>query len=134
MLFRSQEAERIYKKNKKAVSFTINYNKPFENKVELAKTFITSGNLLNLDTWEKLGGFDEKLFINEVDTIFAFLLRKKGYKIFEFYNVKMNHNIFDKYFKLTIFGKKYNFRQDEDRKSTRLNSSHTDISRMPSSA
>ena len=31
----------------------------------------------------------------------------------------------------TAFGKKYRLR---DRKSTRLNSSHTDISRMPSSA
>jgi rhamnosyltransferase len=40
-----------------------------ENKAKVSEvlSLITSGSLLNLALWQQLGGFDEKLFIDEVD-------------------------------------------------------------------
>jgi len=54
---------------------------------------ITSGSLLNLKLMPGIGGFDEKLFIDEVD--FEYCLRSvvKGFKIIEFTNIFLTHNL-----------------------------------------
>ena len=46
----------------------------------------------------------------------------------------LRDNGFDAYYALATFENPKSRRTTKDRKSTRLNSSHTDISRMPSSA
>ena len=38
---------------------------------------MTSGNLLNLSVWEKVGKFDENLFIDEVDSEMCYRMKKK---------------------------------------------------------
>lgn len=42
---------------------------------------ITSGNLLNIELCEKIGKFDEKLFIDGVDRDYCFRILKNNYKI-----------------------------------------------------
>jgi rhamnosyltransferase len=54
---------------------------------------MTSGNLLNLKVYYEVGPFLEKLFIDEVDHEYCLRARKKGFKIIEFSNVLLNHNL-----------------------------------------
>lgn len=42
---------------------------------------MTSGNLLNLSAWKKVGKFDENLFIDEVDNEMCYRMIEKGYQI-----------------------------------------------------
>ena len=53
--------------------------------------FITSGSILNVNIASKLGGFDENLFIDEVDNEFCLRLIAKGYSTLKFGNISMNH-------------------------------------------
>lgn len=54
---------------------------------------ITSGNILKLAIWKLLEGFNESLFIDEVDHEFCYRLRERGYKIIEIYTCSMSHNM-----------------------------------------
>lgn len=54
---------------------------------------ITSGTWINLDAWQKIGGFDERLFIDEVDTDFSCKLYLAGYRLIGFDNVMMQHKL-----------------------------------------
>ena len=49
---------------------------------------ITSGNLVQVNAWQKVGGFSEKLFIDEVDTDFCLRLQKMNFNIL---STKENH-------------------------------------------
>ena len=44
---------------------------------------ITSAALLNINAWKKVGGFDERLFIDEVDYDICLSMREKGYFIYQ---------------------------------------------------
>lgn len=74
----------------------------FTNKSELiidkyafseVKGFITSGSLMNLNVWKESGGFDEKLFIDEVDYEYGYRVQKMNYKIVRFTNIYFNHEL-----------------------------------------
>lgn len=54
---------------------------------------ITSGSLVNLNLTSLIGEFDEKLFIDEVDTEYCFRAIKHGFKIVKFENVFLNHSL-----------------------------------------
>lgn len=69
-------------------------------------TLITSGCLMNLSAYKKVGGFKESLFIDSVDIEFCFNLRKNGYKIFQNNGVLLSHNIGNSAFHVKLFGKK----------------------------
>ncbi|MEP6683082.1 MAG: glycosyltransferase family 2 protein [Parafilimonas sp.] len=58
-----------------------------------AKFIITSGSVINLKLFQNVGGFDEKLFIDFVDTEYCFRSIQKGFKIIEFSNIYMNHSL-----------------------------------------
>lgn len=60
-----------------------------EEKVEV----MTSGNLLNLDLYKKIGGFKSWLFIDSVDIEYCLNLRKNGYKVIRLNNVVMKHTL-----------------------------------------
>lgn len=66
---------------------------------------MTSGNLLNLTIWDKLGGFDESLFIDMVDMDYYCKAMEKGYKVITLNNVYMQHELGDIIVK-KILGKK----------------------------
>ncbi len=54
---------------------------------------ITSGSIINLSLFNKTGGFDEALFIDEVDIDYCYNAIIKGYKLFKFKNIFLNHSL-----------------------------------------
>lgn len=52
-----------------------------DNKIKEVDRCITSGNLVRINAWEQINGFNERLFIDMVDVDFCFRLREKGKKI-----------------------------------------------------
>jgi len=70
-----------------------------------ANRVISSGNLIDLDAYSVIGGFDDKLFIDFVDHDYCFKSRKCGYKILVDYNVTLNHKLGD-IININFWGKK----------------------------
>ncbi len=69
-------------------------------KYELAKPdyfytdrVICSSNIIKLEKWSEINGFNESLFIDEVDFDFCYRLRIKGYSIVQINRIKFNHVI-----------------------------------------
>lgn len=54
---------------------------------------ITSGSLLNLSCVEKVGWFDEKLFIDEVDSEYCFRAIRKGFEVILFEQILLSHHL-----------------------------------------
>jgi len=54
---------------------------------------ITSGNLLRLTAWKKVGGFREDYFIDQVDHEFCYKLRHNGYKVVLNRDVAFHHEV-----------------------------------------
>lgn len=57
------------------------------------KTCITSGAFSKLSAWKKIGGYDEKMFIDSVDFEYCYRMRKNGYGIIQVRDVKLLHEI-----------------------------------------
>lgn len=72
-------------------SSEINIGNTFE--AEEVLHVVTSGNLLNLEIWKTLGGFEEKLFIDEVDNDYCLKAVSGGYKIINFKNIFLVHEL-----------------------------------------
>lgn len=67
---------------------------------------MTSGNIINLEIFEKLKGFDNNLFIDSVDIDYCLKIYENGYLIKRVPNIILNHNLGDtKMYK--IFGKTF---------------------------
>jgi rhamnosyltransferase len=56
---------------------------------------ISSGMFLDLAVWKKLGGFDESLFIDLVDTESCLRLRKHGYQLIACAQAQLQHSLGD---------------------------------------
>jgi len=54
---------------------------------------VTSGNIINLKAWNDANGFEDKLFIDEVDHDYCLKLRKYKYKILTSKEILMGHVI-----------------------------------------
>ncbi len=109
-----KEAKRIHKKDNKSVSFSPNWNSSPIKKNEKVDSVITSGNLLKLDAWKKIGKFNEKLFIYLVDTFFGYSLKREGFMQYQIKNIKMKWNVFDDYKTKKILRKKIILRINEN--------------------
>ncbi len=71
---------------------------------------ITSGSWLNLNIYSRLPGFDEKLFIDEVDHDYCYQAILNGYRITRFDHIFLQHTIgFQKKIK-NILSKTYTYR------------------------
>lgn len=57
------------------------------------KLAITSGSVVNTTFANQLGGFDEKLFIDGVDSEFCYRSKKNGYKVIVFPEITMKHQV-----------------------------------------
>lgn len=68
--------------------------KPKE-KIDYPQDVMTSGNLLNLDIWKKIGGFNEDFFIDGIDIEYGLRLKKYGYKIMRLNDLEMEHDLGD---------------------------------------
>ena len=74
----------------------------FEEMLEV----MTSGNIINLNAYKKIGGFKDWLFIDCVDTDYCLNLNVHGYKVLRLNKVKMKHQL--GHLKVhTFLGKKY---------------------------
>ena len=60
---------------------------------------MTSGNILNLDIWQKIGGFKDWFFIDGIDIEYCMNLHKNGYKILRVNSVEIDHNLGDIFYK-----------------------------------
>jgi rhamnosyltransferase len=56
---------------------------------------IQSGALHNLNAYRAIDGYDDNIFIHQVDTDYCFQLRAKGYKIIRLNDAILNHNVSD---------------------------------------
>ena len=66
----------------------------YENKDILKKdTVMTSGNLLNLKIAQKVGDFEEKFFIDEVDHNYCCRIKKLGYEIIVLNKIILEHKL-----------------------------------------
>ena len=66
---------------------------------------MTSGNFINLNAYQKIGGFKDWMFIDAVDFDYCLNLRDHGYDIWRLPQVELKHNLGDVVFK--NFGKKH---------------------------
>ncbi|TWI95624.1 rhamnosyltransferase [Mucilaginibacter frigoritolerans] len=83
-----------------AASYTTEYDrwqKNFSTQFNEIHFAVTSGNIINLKAWKKVGGYEDKLFIDEVDHDYCLKLRKNGYKILISKEILMEHMIGEVY-------------------------------------
>ena len=60
---------------------------------------MTSGNILNLDIFQKIGGFKEFLFIDGVDIEYCLNLKKNGYKVMRINSIELQHDLGDIFYR-----------------------------------
>ena len=81
--------------------------KEVENKISYNEWVIQSGALHNLAAYLDVKGYNEKLFIDQVDIEYCIRLTQKGYKIVKLNHAILMHNTQDDHIKLLRFkGKK----------------------------
>ncbi|MDB4903548.1 MAG: putative glycosyltransferase [Mucilaginibacter sp.] len=79
-----------------AASYTNEYDqwqKVYSNNFNEIHFAVTSGNIINLEAWSFTKGFEDKLFIDEVDHDYCLKLRKHKYKILTSKKVFIGHMI-----------------------------------------
>lgn len=67
--------------------------KSSSNQVDNPLEVMTSGNLLNLKLYVKIGEFNEDYFIDDVDIEYGLRLNKLGYRIDRLNNCELKHNL-----------------------------------------
>ena len=77
-----------------------------DNETDDMIEMMTSGNIVNLDAYQKIGGWKDWMFIDCVDTDFCMNLHKHGYKVLRLNKVIMEHHLGDRTFP-KLFGKVY---------------------------
>ena len=65
------------------------------NETQYVERAITSGSVVDIRIAGTIGGFDENLFIDEVDNEFCYRAQLHGYKILCFPQIKMQHHLGD---------------------------------------
>lgn len=73
--------------------FDLNSKKIIDKETGLINKCITSGALTNVESWKSVNGFDEIMFIDNVDFDFCYRLQKKGYKIYRVEDAILKHEI-----------------------------------------
>jgi rhamnosyltransferase len=64
-----------------------------KEKIDYPLDEMTSGEILNLNIFKKIGEFREDFFIDGVDMEYNLRLKKNGYRIVRLNNVSINHNL-----------------------------------------
>jgi rhamnosyltransferase len=80
---------------------------PRKEKVREVERGITSGSIVPVSVAEEIGGFDEALFIDEVDYEYCYRAGDLGYKVVEFPGIFMYHSVGERTYH-SIFGFQYN--------------------------
>jgi len=77
----------------------------FSQDFSFVDTCITSGNLVSVDAWMKVKGFNNKLFIDMVDDDFCLRLRGTGYNIVRISEVGYLHELGNDIIKVRFLGR-----------------------------
>ena len=89
--------ENQYSTDSSVAMFSVHYEgqkkETVSNTVQVVERAITSGSIVNIDIAKKIGGFDENLFIDEVDNEFCYRAQLHGYKILYFPQIQMQHHL-----------------------------------------
>jgi len=85
--------DRLKNKKNLAIFSPIHNNKFINNSIEERDFVMTSANIVNIQRALDIGGYDENLFIDEVDHEFCFRLQKNSYKIVQDNSIAINHNL-----------------------------------------
>lgn len=94
-----------------------NLEKEISNsRIEYIDKCITSGSMNRVASWKKIGGFDNNLFIDEVDTDYCMNLSKHGYKILRVDSVHLSHAIGQISTHKFLFWKVYTMNHNAQRK------------------
>src|SRR5574344_1487500 len=64
-----------------------------KEKIDHPIEVMTSGNLLNLNIYQKVGGFKDWLFIDDVDIEYCMNIKSKGYDIVRLDDVELQHHL-----------------------------------------
>ncbi len=73
---------------------TKGYRVPVSTKeYEEVLAVMTSGNMLNLEIFKRVGGFLEEFFIDYVDFEYCLRLNSMGYKVIQLNNIILEHNL-----------------------------------------
>ena len=102
--------ENNYSKDNTVAMFSVHYDGLPESRnaddVETVDRAITSGSVLNVEIANRIGGFDENLFIDEVDNEFCYRARLNGYKILQLNKIKLQHHLGNP-IPIKLFGRNY---------------------------
>lgn len=79
--------------------------KPVVSKTEKVTMAMTSGNLISLDVYKKVGGFDEDFFLDYMDIEYCFKLHLHHYDLIRINDLVLDHNEAD-LTEISIFKKK----------------------------
>lgn len=60
---------------------------------------MTSGNMINLDIYQKIGGFKDWMFIDGIDIEYCLNLHSNGYDILRINSLEIDHNLGDLFYK-----------------------------------
>ena len=66
-----------------------------EDKIDYPLEVMTSGNLVNLDVYQKVGGYNEDYFIDGIDIEYGLRLKKSGYRIVRLNDIEIDHDLGD---------------------------------------
>lgn len=82
-------------------------------KYRIIPSTITSGSIMDLDCFKKIGDFDEGLFIDCVDDDYCLKLSSKGYQVLKVKDALIEHKLGDKktfkWFGKTVYSDEHNY-------------------------
>lgn len=69
--------------------------KPSKDKIDYPFEVMTSGNIINLEAYKKIGGYKDNYFIDDIDIEYCMNLNLNNYKIIRLNYVKLKHDLGD---------------------------------------
>ena len=66
-----------------------------EDDIDYPLQVMTSGNLVNLDIYQKIGGYNEDYFIDGIDIEYCLRIKKYNYRIVRLNNIEIIHDLGD---------------------------------------
>lgn len=64
-----------------------------DEKIDYPLQVMTSGNLVNLDIYQKIGKYNEDFFIDGIDIEYCLRIKKNGYRIVRLNDVEIDHDL-----------------------------------------
>ena len=95
-----------YKTDYSVIGLNFNQKNCQSDEIVEIPCWLTSGNFVNIDTFNRIGKFDERLFIDYVDIELGYKLYKSNLKICYLKNYSLKHEIGNP-IEIHLFGKTY---------------------------